>query len=198
MTDTTSNEVMQPVPFVAPPPESTPFIAPPPPLPAQRQPPPTSNVARYAGQFTLPELAHMFGMGVTKTRNYIGDTPPSNPHEPELRYRWSLSDICTLTDTRVDALNLTPSDKLAMARTLVAKQDERAKRLKNDVYERTLIPDEEIQTHIAKAFKVFGRWLDLLPDFFERKGYIKPEKMNGFIVVVESAKKQLLEDLTGL
>jgi len=154
-------------------------------------------IAEYhaSAEFTRKEFMHLFCKSLHNVIKLIGDTKPVNLGAPIDEKRWRMSDVCKLG---IASTKLSPADKLAVARTKVAEQDNRAKILQNDERDRLLIPDSEVEQHIAYAFKVMARWLDLLPDTFEKKAYIKGEQIPEFLKTIDKVKKQLQDDLTGL
>ena len=157
-----------------------------------------SKADRYVqGVFTKAEFVEMFPT-ITPAK-FDKATQGIRPTNPTAKYNdltWRVGDICIIAPK--DAGKITPAEKLALARTKVAEQDHRAKKFKNDVDERKFIPDAEVERFIAYAFKILGRWLDLLPDLFEKKGYLKGSQVTEFIKVLDKVKSQLKADLSNL
>ena len=147
------------------------------------------------GEFTSDELCSIFNVtplifarmtaGVITLVDQNGAT------------RYSILHITKLNDVRKDD-SLSPSDKLAVARTLIAKEDYKKKKTENEVIKRNLIPAGEVEVHIASAFKVLSRWLDLLPDLVEKKALIDVQKLIKFVALINRAKEQLLIDLSNI
>ena len=146
----------------------------------------TTNYYLKKGYYTHEQLMTLFNETAASVDVAIKDIQPMTV-KPS---RWCISDIVVFAKQAH-----TPAEQLALQRTLVAKQDERAKKLKNDTTEQMLLEYYDVEQTLAKAYKTFGRWLDLLPDTFEKKGYIPSTKISEFVESVEKAKAQLQSDM---
>jgi len=147
------------------------------------------------GEFTKEQLSGFFGESVLMIGRKIAKVAPVNPSDPPALHRWHIGQVCELIDTRDNVKYTKSSDLLNMARVKVAEEDHKKKKMENRLRARELVEISEVQDTFAMASKVFAKWIDLLPDYFEKKGYIPTTKVGEFVKAIDRVKENLYNDL---
>lgn len=147
------------------------------------------------GEFHKTQLCEFFGLSMYNLNKLLARATPVNISDNKDDWRYHIGDISTIVNTSAKS-TLTLNEQLVAEKIELAKQDKEAKYLRNKVTRGELIPAPNVERHIASAFKVISRWIDLLPDIFEKKGLIRGESLTIFDDMVNKAKRQLYEDLS--
>lgn len=187
-------------------------LAPPPPTPKK------DFSARFAYRFSLPQLAEMFGFSLPTVKKRIGDIEPA-PSAGRKAKVYDIADISELVDVRHNSAikgtydthdknepvlldengkplkEMSPTQMKLYYQGLDMEQSYRAKKLKNDTYERKMIPAEEIEKVQASAFKNVAKFLDNFPDIMERNGLVKKEHIPRIVVMTDKVRNQLADDM---
>lgn len=161
-------------------------------------------------RFTVSQLSTAYNVGANTVRKMIGDIPPTDKRGNAAV--WKLCDVTTLNDVRepyvpqspkeevveTDPNKMKPMDRKIHYQAEDLKQAAEIKSRRNAVESRELIPAQEVEMALAQAFKIIALTLDTLPDALERDGYIGSADVESIIDILDSARDQLANDLSGL
>ena len=193
-----------------------PNIAPKPPVVDSKPKTParTDYSARSKYRFSMVELCEMFNLTRPTLKKMLGDTAQA-PSDGRRGVVYDIIEIATLEDVRItekhinkdkDLLELddngdpvsigTPSQMKAHYAAKDMEQAYIAKKMRNDVTSRNLLPADEVERLIAQAFKGLATFVDNIPDILERGGMIKNSDIPRIIEMTDKIRNQLAEDMS--
>ena len=170
--------------------------------------------ARHKYRFSMVQLCEMFNVTRPTLKKMLGDTQPA-PSDGRRGTVFDIIEIATLEDVRIsanikkkgedlldldengDPVNIgTPSQMKAHYAAKDIEQAYIAKKMRNDMLSRTLLPADEVERMVAQAFKGVATYLDNIPDILERAGMISNDDIPRIIEQTDKIRNQLAEDMS--
>jgi hypothetical protein len=154
------------------------------------------------GQFTVQEFCAIYA----KHHNYIASRvnkfKPVNPSSPKKDWVYNMGEVCDMRDLdrEVKSKEVKGIDELKEAHLRVKIKIEgevlKSKKMTNGLRRRELLEITEVELKLANIFKILSQHLQLMPDMFEKRGWLKSEHIKRFIDDMHKVSADLQRDLS--